>query len=546
MEARRASRWVEPLALVSLALLVRVPGLDRRPLWLDEACNVLFARRGLLEVLDAVRWEGNPPLYYWLLGLWTEVLGDSEWAVRALPLLFGVLSVVSTWRTARALFPGSRHAAWIAGLLVALSPLHAYYSREGRVYTLTTLVASELLLALHRALDRGVWRDWLRVSAWLVTGLYAHNYALFLLPVVPLTALVTVPADQRRRALVGAVASVATAALVYLPWVPTLLFQLQSGVGSWVGRLFSLVPAWRHPFASMEAMGVGGVFPPYLGELSQLPEGLSLGSASWSVLRWTGVALLTLGLGSVAVSRRALSAVGPSITRVALFGLLPLAIPYVWSLLASPIYLVGRYELPSLVALALLLGASADMQLRSSSVTRRRATGAVLALWVVAAALVLIALHRAPVSLLERTVARILVDHATAADVIVFPDTTRAVPEYYLGRASNAAARVSFPPEQSAHPGWIDPHARLSEPAELVETAQRTARRLREHVEVSGGTVYVVDWNRQPPLPALNVVLHRALQAELGPESIAFMPHPHAGPYLTLFAPRQNRDGLPR
>ena len=72
----------------------------RSPLWLDEALSVNIARLPLGDIPEALRHDGHPPLYYFLLHGWMELFGDGDVAVRALSGLFGL-----------ALFP----LMWVAG-----------------------------------------------------------------------------------------------------------------------------------------------------------------------------------------------------------------------------------------------------------------------------------------------------------------------------------------------------------------------------------------------------------------------------------------------
>ncbi len=51
-------------ALVLLGLLLRLPYLTERSLWFDEACSWRTASFGLAEMLDHVRQNVHPPLYY--------------------------------------------------------------------------------------------------------------------------------------------------------------------------------------------------------------------------------------------------------------------------------------------------------------------------------------------------------------------------------------------------------------------------------------------------------------------------------------------------
>lgn len=108
-------------------------------------------------------------LFKWL----AETIGLSEWRLRAIPVLTGVVTVVALpW----ALRPWlQRHEAWLLGWLLALSPLLIHFSRYVRPYAITILLGALAVIALwrwwHERDDVHRWR-WLLLfmPATIVTG----------------------------------------------------------------------------------------------------------------------------------------------------------------------------------------------------------------------------------------------------------------------------------------------------------------------------------------------------------------------------------------
>src|SRR3954453_9203762 len=92
----------------------------RSAMWLDEAQSVSFARLPIARIPGALREDGAPPLYYLLLHLWMRVFGGSDNAVRAMSVLFSVLTLVPLTIAAARL--GGRRAAFATLVLVASSP----------------------------------------------------------------------------------------------------------------------------------------------------------------------------------------------------------------------------------------------------------------------------------------------------------------------------------------------------------------------------------------------------------------------------------------
>jgi len=235
------------LGLIAVSLLLRSTALHGR-YWIDEGLSVGIASFPLDEIPAALRQDGSPPLYYLLLGVWTRLVGDGEARTHALSLLFALLSVPAAFLLARALF--AERVAWCAAGVAALMPFLSYYAQETRMYALAALL-SVLVAGSYALAFLDGRRRWLAVFA--VSGaalLYTHNWGLFMLAG---TGLALLPALRARRvpwrdALLG----YGGVAVLYLPWLPTLLYQ-----ASHTGAPWSELPAPADVPAEIAAV-VGG------------------------------------------------------------------------------------------------------------------------------------------------------------------------------------------------------------------------------------------------------------------------------------------------
>ena len=147
-------------------------------LWLDEALTVNVARLPLGDIAGALRHDGAPPLYYYLLHGWIQLFGESDFAVRSLSAVFGVATLPVMWVAARRL--GGRAVAWTAVVLLATSPFAIRYGTEARMYTLVTLLTLVGYLALVAVLESPT--PWRLVGLAAVTGalLLTHYWAFYL------------------------------------------------------------------------------------------------------------------------------------------------------------------------------------------------------------------------------------------------------------------------------------------------------------------------------------------------------------------------------
>lgn len=233
-----AGRWVgRELVWVATVAGAVVFGaslaLSRRTgMWLDEAQTLSIARLPLRDMFEALRGDGAPPLYYVVLHGWMAVVGTSETAVRSLSGVFAVAAVALTPVVAARL--GGRRVAMAATLLVVTAPFLHRYATEARMYTLVVVLTVAGLLVLHTALERPSKPVLAGVAA--VTGLLllTHYWSFFLVVVVgAVLAARTRAGGATGAAARRALAAMAAGSLLFLPWVPSFLFQLGHTGAPW-------------------------------------------------------------------------------------------------------------------------------------------------------------------------------------------------------------------------------------------------------------------------------------------------------------------------
>ena len=105
-------------------------------LWLDEALSVDIARLPLADIGSALRQDGHPPLYYYLLHEWMLVFGQGDAAVRALSGVIGLATLPLGWLAGRRV--GGPRTGWAFIVLLSLSPFAIRYSTETRMYRSTS------------------------------------------------------------------------------------------------------------------------------------------------------------------------------------------------------------------------------------------------------------------------------------------------------------------------------------------------------------------------------------------------------------------------
>jgi mannosyltransferase len=238
----REVRWLLGLALF-LGLALRLGGLGRESLWLDEGFARTLARRPLPELLSSARTgDRNPPLHGVVLHVWIRAFGDSEASLRLPSALCGILSVAALYGVGRRL-AGERSAA-LAALLLAVSPLHVAFAQEARPSSLTALLVLLSMRSFLEVIEGAGWRA--RVGYGLASTLllYSHTYGAFFVLAQGLYV------GLARRNALGRWLGVASAVgLLFLPWLWIEFEQLRLvRQGFWL-----VAPTLRTLGASLQA-----------------------------------------------------------------------------------------------------------------------------------------------------------------------------------------------------------------------------------------------------------------------------------------------------
>jgi 4-amino-4-deoxy-L-arabinose transferase-like glycosyltransferase len=177
---------------------------------MDEVSELAITKQSLAAIILAP--DGFPPLYHLLLHWWLPAFGG-DGSARWLSVVCGLATVWAMWRLGCQI--GGMAVGLVAAGLLAIAPIHVYYSQEARAYALFFLAAVVAIWLFVRARGGDAPRDWAGFAAASLLGLYTHYYFSLLLLALLLTVPLETPDRQsmRRMALTyGALA------LPVLPW----------------------------------------------------------------------------------------------------------------------------------------------------------------------------------------------------------------------------------------------------------------------------------------------------------------------------------------
>ena len=214
-----------PLFILALVLRLIASG---QSFWLDEGASISIARLPIVSILSSASSDFHPPLFYLLLHFWLPLADKSEWLIRLPNIIFGALSVSALYFLFKAV--GSEEKtklAFLAAFLLAINPLHVYYSVELRMYSLNTLLS----ILSWTYLVKGRWKIFTLLS---IANVYTFYGAFFNLAAQWVYIL-----WQHKKKLKPFVICNALVFVLFLPWLPTLVKQITAS-----GYLTRALPGW--------------------------------------------------------------------------------------------------------------------------------------------------------------------------------------------------------------------------------------------------------------------------------------------------------------
>ena len=213
-------------AILMLAWLLRLPGLHNDSFWFNEVLSFKRSTQASLSAgYDLIRQGVHPPLYpLGVLYPWLQ-FGQNEFFQRFPSVVFGMLSISLTYVLGRLAF--SPKIGLLGAFLLTISPLHVYYAREGRMYTVLGFFAllwlCSLLMALRRPYHN---RYWLGYTIFGALSLYTHYYAGLTLFVSAGFVTLYMWRNFERPLFIKWLGANLGLALFFVPWLPALWGQL--------------------------------------------------------------------------------------------------------------------------------------------------------------------------------------------------------------------------------------------------------------------------------------------------------------------------------
>jgi hypothetical protein len=220
------------LGLLVVSLYLRTNSLGES-LWMDEGLSIGIASQPLFDIPGILRVDGSPPLYYMMLSVWMDVMGSGPADTQSLSVAVALVAIPGGMWAGWSLF--GRRAGLYCAALCAVNPFLTGYAQETRMYSLMLVLSLLATGAFLHVFAFGRRRYLPLFMVLLAAMLYTHNWGLFLsaglvLALIPCWYVSEVRSSFWKDALIG----FGGVGLLYLPWVPTLLHQVQHTGAPWL------------------------------------------------------------------------------------------------------------------------------------------------------------------------------------------------------------------------------------------------------------------------------------------------------------------------
>lgn len=231
-----ANNW--PVAIVVLiGFLMRVKGLTRQSLWLDElhTMNEADPHTGWNALFHSLKCcDQHPPLYFITERFAFTLFGHTEFVARIISAAAGTMSILAMYWLGKALL--NKSLGLVAAILTCVNFYNLSYSQEARGYIFAFLFAALSFLYFIRLIKTPSRKNAMGYGLLTLCLLYSHYYSLFVVAAQVCLAAVFLyhePKAGRKKLFNLLLVSAAILAVGYAPWLPFL--KAMTGIQSfWI------------------------------------------------------------------------------------------------------------------------------------------------------------------------------------------------------------------------------------------------------------------------------------------------------------------------
>jgi len=216
------------LSILIFSFFLRIISINQS-FWLDEATSASVVKDfKLLDIITKFApGDFHPPFYYLSLKMWSSIFPffGNEISLRMFSVLLGVLSVYFLYKIGKLMI--DEKFGLVVSLLLAISPLHLYYSQEARMYVMETFFVILCFYYYLTNINKEKIVNWVLLSLSLVLLGFTDYLPLCIIPVFFIHSFLT---KRKKEWYLSLLFSMAPLIISFVIWLPFFTKQLVGGL----------------------------------------------------------------------------------------------------------------------------------------------------------------------------------------------------------------------------------------------------------------------------------------------------------------------------
>ncbi len=228
----KKSLYLTLISTILLSIFLRIVDISYYPLWTDEVYTKVIA----IESLKSCFMDpGNPPLFFVLEYLITKVLPKTDFILRLLPLVFGVMLTLSVFLLFKNI---DKKQALLAAFLISVNSINIYHSQEARGYSLCAFLSVFSLYLLFNYLKKTNFKNLFFYGIATILLVNSNYYLVLLAFTNFIWGVFSLVDDKKKKEILKFSIVNLLSGLTFIPYlVLSSSNALSQGFNGWIGEL---------------------------------------------------------------------------------------------------------------------------------------------------------------------------------------------------------------------------------------------------------------------------------------------------------------------
>lgn len=207
-------------------------------IWFDESYSAYLVRGNFGEIWNMTSMDVHPPFFYFLLKIWSNIFGYTDFSMRFMSVFFGAMTLIFLFHLLKRWF-GIKMAS-IATVITAFSPMLIRYGQEMRMYTLVAFIVVAATYVLDLALSTKKTKYYILYGILISLGMWTHYFTA----IAWIAHIVYYKFTKRgkifdKKMLMAYILGV----VLFIPWMPSLFKQVvEVQSGFWIPSISLVTP----------------------------------------------------------------------------------------------------------------------------------------------------------------------------------------------------------------------------------------------------------------------------------------------------------------